>query len=242
MKKRAKPRGAWDSVVGVPPGIFKKEDYLAISERLKIPLTEEVVKQLIDAQKYYYAGIRIINEGPRMSEICAMMRMLIRESKKWVKTLEKVDDRSLEKLQAACPMNGEKEIFTDLKNDRLLIWDRIEKALYDAKIIRGCAERALSIWDTHKAQKNTGAPFDFPFNSYICQLNNIFSEAKGKSYKVTYDPSVGAEKDYGEYTGPFLEFAWVCFNLIPGHPRLTKYAFGTRVRRALQSPIKFYSA
>lgn len=237
MKKRAKPRGGWDSVVDVPSGIFKKEDYLIISENLKIPLNEELAEQLIDAQKYYYAGIRIINEGPRMSEICATMKMLIRESKKWVRTLNKVDDRSLEKLQTTCPTNGEKEIFTDLKIDRLLIWDRIDKAIYDAEMIRGCAERVLSVWETYKTQRNTGAPLDFPFNSYISQLNIIFEKATGKKRKVTFDPYPGYS---GGYTGPFFKFAWACHELVPGKPKLSEYAFGTRVKRALEKPIKIY--
>jgi hypothetical protein len=241
MKKRGKPRGPWDSVIEIPAGTFKKNHYQEIAEKFKITPTETLIKKIIDAQNLYYAGIRNINEAPRMKEVCATMRMLIKASKKWIENLRRIDDRTLEKLQAVCPTDGHKEIFTDMKNDRLLIWDRIDESLNDAQIIRGCAERALSVWDTYKAQRNTGAPFDFPFNSYICQLNIIFEKATGKKRKVTFlDRSDDEFK--GEYTGPFLEFAWTCFNLIPGRPRLTKYAFGTRIRRALKTPIKFYPA
>jgi hypothetical protein len=74
-------------------------------------------------------------------------------------------------------------------------------------------------------------------------LNTIFEKATGKKRKVTLklpSPWSDDENAKEEYTGPFLEFAWACFNLVPGRPRLKKYAFGTRVRRALDKPIINY--
>lgn len=239
MKKRPKPRGPWESVVSIPPETLKEEDYQAITEKLKIALDHELIKQVIHAQQYYYSGIRLFNEEPRMSEICATMKMLIKQGKKWVAVLEKLDDRSLEKLQAVCS----NDIFP---GDISLIWDRMERALSDAIIICGRGEAALDAWQCHKKQKNTGAPFDFPLRSYISQLAKIYEKATGLKATINKDPYAGeinqhSQKIRERYSGKFFNFAYACHKKIPGRPPLSNSAFGSAIQRALKHPTISYS-
>ena len=112
MKRRAKAVEDWDTVVEVPSKIeeivdpqtqkktvkvvpqFQKEDYKPILQLLGISPTEKNLRDIIQAQIYYYTQLRAMHEGPTMPQICAAMEKLIKYGKKYASCLQHLDYKS----------------------------------------------------------------------------------------------------------------------------------------------------
>lgn len=219
MKKRAKPRCDWENTVPVPREIFKKDDYQEILQRLNIPFTDQTVKKTIDAQIEYYANIRLINEAPRMSEVCATMKRLIKYGELYLECLEKMDDRSKEKMAAVMPTPFD-------------LWELLDRNLSDTVMVTGRAKHVLEVWEIFKKQYKIGAPFDSSLRSYIQALIEIYQSATGKRATITKDNYASEQ-----FKGPFMKFFSCCFEKIPGHPRLSNSARAKAIERAIRSPL-----
>ena len=233
MKKRAKPRENWESVVEVLRHLFKKEDYQKILRKLDIPFTDETVKKIIDAQIAYYATIRNINQKPTMSEICATMKRLIKYGRKYQECLEKMDDESRLKMALVMPTPFD-------------IWGVLERNLEATIIVTGRARHLLEDWEISKKTRTNGRPFNLPIRSYISELAKIFQEATGKRATVIRDPSFDKEifELYGtsKYMGTFFDLISFCIKKIPQHPILKNTTLGSIIEEVLRNPIISYSA
>jgi hypothetical protein len=220
MKKRATPRENWENVVSVPREIFKDADYQQILQKLKIPFTDETVKKIIDAQIEYYAKIRLINDAPRVSEICATMKRLIKYGEKYQECLEKMNDKSREKLIVVLPTPFE-------------VWELLDRSLSDVIIITGRAKHVLEDWEQFKKTHKIGAPFDYSLRSYIQALLEIYESVTGKKATVTKDPYSTTQR----FRGPFMQFLTYCFEKVPGHPRLSNSALAKAIERVRSNPL-----
>lgn len=206
MKERPKPRENWQSVIKGSRKNFKREDYLNILRELDIPSTDEIVKKIIDVQAQYCDEMQLINDRPHMTEVCAMMRKIIKHGKKYKEWLRKMDDESLLKMAV---VKGDIYFMDDIGMS-----ERIERSLEDVVNITGIAGLVLKDWELSKKERNPGRPFNLPIRTYIARLARVFEEATGKKATVTYD-------NYSEtYTGKFFAFVSCCHNKIPGHSHI----------------------
>jgi hypothetical protein len=223
MKKRSKPRLNFRSAQKFPSYINFIPFDSAIRNGLLLdypygpPAPTKMLERTIEAQSQYYSTIRIINEQPRMAEICAAMRRLKKHALQYADTLRTLDDRIREKINAVqAPFIG---------------WEIIDGAQADADIIAGRADSYLKKWQKSKARKTGGAPFDFPFYRYLIQLIGIFEEANGRKATLTKDAITLQSEE--KFKGAFFSFVISFLEMIPGRPRRSRYAIGKAIEHAL---------
>ncbi|MBM4277071.1 MAG: hypothetical protein FJ130_04195 [Deltaproteobacteria bacterium] len=228
MKKRAKPKENWENVVEVPRDLFKKEDYQEILQKLDILFNDQIIKKIITAQIHYYTSMMIINERPRMTEVCAAMKRLIKYGKLYQECLRKMDDKSREKMAVVIETPFE-------------FWNILDRNLSDTTIVTGRAKGVLEDWKYFKKSHKIGAPLDWSLRSYICELAEIYRETTGK--KAGFTRGAYSKKDKKEeFNSPFMRFISYCFKKVPGHPRLTNDAFASSIERAMKNPITTHSS
>jgi hypothetical protein len=194
-------------------------------KEIGIPSSQRVVELIIKAQQYYFCSIRLINEAPRMSEICQKLKLLTAYGKRWAKALEAMymDEKSLEKLGRVVQRPFD---FSDL----------LERALGDALIISTQARLVLEDWRSQRENRKSGAPFDFSLRVYISELARIYEGATGKRPPKT--KKTDATKDKPK----FPSFVKSCLDLVPGRPRLKAGALASAVERALANPSRSFVA
>jgi len=228
MRKRAKPRENWESVVSVSRQDFPSKDYEEILRGLNIPFTDQTIKEIIEAQIAYYATIRNINQKPTMSEICATMKRLIKYGRKYQECLEKMDDESRLKMALVMPTQFE-------------LWGILDRNLEDTIFVTCRAEDVLERWEISKKTRTDGRPFNLPIRTYISNLAKIFQEPTGKRATVSRDPKFDKElfELYGDkkYKGKFFDFVSLCIKKIPQHPILKNTTLGSIIEETLRRPI-----